>query len=148
MSWNIQVLTYKPADLPFDHIVPDVFERTDEQVIFEDAASSKMMGKLCIGSFNNTTILIDVSCKLSGLLRDFTRLTRNREMYFARVSNEEIVYSVNNRKPDTGSRFFERFLRGQSGPEFTDDMDGEQRAWKYLSFYLGFDCPPSQLDST
>ncbi|MDH5786363.1 MAG: hypothetical protein OEZ16_12260 [Chromatiales bacterium] len=147
MAWNIEIMAYKPADLGFDDIIPDIFERTDKVVTFEEATSSKMKGKLCIGNFNNTTILIDVNCKIAGKIQDFTKLTRNREMHFARVSSNEIVYSAKNNKKYTEGSVFGRLLGQKSGPEYTDDMDGEQRAWEYLSHYLKMNCPEALFES-
>lgn len=147
MSWNIEVVAFKPADLDFGDIVPDIFERTDKEVTFEEATSSKMRGKLCIGNFNNVILLIDVGCRISGKIENFVKLTSGRELHFVVISNDEITFSVKNLKKYTGGNFFSRLLGKKDEPVYTEELDGEQRAWKYLSHYIGMDCPQSLLDS-
>ena len=141
MSWNIDILAFTPITKSYDDIVPDIFVKTDSVVSFEDATSSRMRGCLTICEFNDITFLIDPNARIGGKLQDFAKLTNDQTMHYARVTNNEITSSYKNNK-QLGIGFIQRLLgNSHSVVEYSDNMDGEQRAWHYLSHHTGVKCP-------
>lgn len=132
MGWNIEVAVFEPA-LQDDYVaVPDVFAETDETVPFWKASSVEMGSNLCIGEVNGRTVLIDVHCRLTGWSEGLKEASDGRRVYLARVSNADQYLAFENQKK-----------RRPDAPQWADDpaLDGEQRAWKFLSEKTGVKCP-------
>ncbi len=140
MSWNIEIAVFHPMLENFSQIIPDVFEESETEVYFEDATSVRIGKALCIGNFNNSTILIDVNCRLNGKLERLKELSENRQIYFCRISNSEICLTFENGK-EVSDSILEK-IKNQN-----NSLDGEQRAWAYLGNKMSLRCPTDLLES-
>jgi hypothetical protein len=87
MSWNLEVMCIDDAELDLDLAVPDVFGPTGEGLGFEDATSVMRDGELCAARIGRWIIIIDVSCRLSGLESHLEEVSEGRELHVFRISD-------------------------------------------------------------
>ena len=146
MSWNIEIAVFKNCDKDINEIVPDVFVAAENNLFFDEAASSSMLGKLSAAKAENLIILVDTSCRLYGKIDELALLSNSGDLYFVRVAMDELVGAFKKGRQLTSSSFFGRIFGKRGGPVYTQEMDGEQRAWQFLSYYLGAKCPDKLLE--
>jgi hypothetical protein len=60
MAWNIAVLVTPGLKVTVGEIIPDVFVKTSEGLLFEDATSATVGTSLTVGIRNDDIIIIDV----------------------------------------------------------------------------------------
>jgi len=147
VSWNIEIVAFNPAIKNFDHVVPDVFERTKKVVPFDEATSSSMHGNLCIGTYKDTTFLIDTGCRISGKISEISKNANGNKVHLVRVANNKKTKSFKNGKEIKGSNPLLKALGLQKQVKYSEGLDGEQKAWEYLSFHTGLNCPEDLFNS-
>ncbi len=134
MSWNIELLVISPQLEDFDQIsLIDIATKKADGIPFWDATSySSIVEGLAIGNFDNKTILIDPSCRLSNAISHLISDLKNNEVLFSRVANVNICQYFINAKEQKPS-FFKSFFSKKT----VDNIDGEIEAWNYIEEKTG-----------
>lgn len=60
MGWNVALMAVKAGADAVDEIIPDVFDKTDEHLFFDDATSVMMGAALGVTTCNGWVIITDV----------------------------------------------------------------------------------------
>jgi len=92
LSFNLEIAAFRKVDgETIDAYLPDVFGYANEDVSFEDATSVNMNGRLAATECGQYVIVIDTSCRLTGL-RDLFRdaNTKSTSACVVRISDEPI----------------------------------------------------------
>jgi len=63
-GWNISIMCVKADSAMIDSVVSDIFEKTETNIWFEDAASSRMGKDLGVSYYNGWILIIDVEGRL------------------------------------------------------------------------------------
>lgn len=64
MAWNITIALIAAPSNQIDSIIPDIFEKTQEGMIFEDAFSVMIGNGLSVGYLNEFVVIIEVAGRM------------------------------------------------------------------------------------
>ena len=99
MSFNLEIAAFRRVDgEEIDVYLPDVFGYSNNDVTFEEAISVNMNGRLAASEHNEYVLVIDTSCRLTGL-RDLFRATNTKSVSatVVRVADEPILQTFDDR---------------------------------------------------
>jgi hypothetical protein len=135
MSWNIELAFVRVAEsAALSDLVPDVFTATDQQFGLEEATSVMRDPDLCATWHNGWAILIDVSCRLSGLESFLLEASMLGELFVFRISGLPISVHFNDGKILERLESNKAFLAALEPESFQpeESNDGELLAWSLM----------------
>jgi len=132
MSWNIELLIIKPKLTDFDQIgLIDIATKEKDDLPFWEASSySEIEEGLAIGNFDESTILIDPSCRLSNALPRLIKDLNSHKVLFTRVADQSICKQFIHGKEQKESMFKSLFSKKNA-------VNDESTAWEFIEKNTG-----------
>ena len=134
MSWNIEILVIEPKIKKHCDIgLIDVSELKESNIPFWDASSATNGPGISIADVNEKTVMIDANCRLSNAIPSILNDVKDRKMVLVRIADSEMckIY-LNGKEKKQGVLASLLVNKSDNG-----ELDGEQKAWVYLSDNCG-----------
>ena len=135
MAWNITLTLIEASEDQIDLIIPDIFEKVKEGMIFEDATSVSIGQGVSVGYFNGFVIIIEVAGRMVSDDKFPMQLSKQFDVLLCHIS-EEIVFRTYKGGEVQQNIYGREEARAwlETNKVIPKDEWGETMSWQILEF--------------